>query len=397
MWLLALIAGLVIGLVGGLLVKRRPSARPSARPQELSNDAPAALSIDSSAELARLRVAIDALPVGVVLADASGTVVFRNTVSEQIAGSRHGAVLVDEAVDALITQAIEGRADHRSLEVFGPPRRVLLLGADPLDGGGGGALVTIADATDRTRLDAVRTDFVANVSHELKTPVGAMTVLAETIADADDPEVIERLAGRIVEEAERLSRTVDDLLELSRIELGGQAVAEPVDVDAAIDEALGRVRALADQRQIHLLAIDVAGDLKVLGDRRQLVSAVGNLVENAVKYSERDGSVEVRAGEDCGWALISVVDHGIGIPVRDLERVFERFYRVDRARSRGTGGTGLGLSIVRHVAANHGGEVSVTSVEGEGSTFVLRIPAVGKVASDARLSVRSSGAVNELP
>jgi two-component system sensor histidine kinase SenX3 len=233
----------------------------------------------------------------------------------------------------------------------------------------------VADETDRARLDAVRTDFVANVSHELKTPVGAMTLLADALAGADEPEVVERLAGRIVDEAERLSRTIDDLLELSRIELEGQAVTEPVSVDLVISEAVGRARSLAARRDISIGVCNAPSGLEMVGDRRQVVSALGNLVENAVKYSEAAGAVAVRAERVDDWIEMTVVDHGIGIPARDLERIFERFYRVDRARSRETGGTGLGLSIVRHVAANHGGDVRVSSIEGEGSTFVLRVPA----------------------
>jgi two-component system, OmpR family, sensor histidine kinase SenX3 len=369
---LLLIIGLAVGVLSGAVTTRRILAR--RRPLPVVGDQ-AALPFDSSAELARLRVALDALPVGVVLADTDGAVLFRNSVSEHIAGSRHADVLVGEAVDALVAGAILGRPRRQTLDLFGPPRRTLLLRADPIDGGQGGALVTVADETDRSRLDAVRTDFVANVSHELKTPVGAMTVLADALAGADEPEVIERLAGRIVDEAERLSRTIDDLLELSRIELEGQAVTEPVSVDLVISEAVGRARSLASRRDISIGVCNAISGLEMMGDRRQVVSALGNLVENAVKYSEAAGTVAVRAERVDDWVEMTVVDHGIGIPARDLERIFERFYRVDRARSRETGGTGLGLSIVRHVAANHGGDVRVSSVEGEGSTFVLRVPA----------------------
>ena len=367
-----LVLGLVVGALVGALVTRRSLVSRQPRP---STVAPPALSFDSSAELARLRVALDALPVGVVLADARGEVVFRNSVSEHIAGSRHAGVLVEEAIDALVAGAIVGRPRRQTLDLFGPPRRTLLLRADPIDGGQGGALVTVADETDRSRLDAVRTDFVANVSHELKTPVGAMTVLADALVDAAEPEVVERLAGRIVDEAERLARTIDDLLELSRIELEGQAVTEPVSVDLVIAEAVGRVRSLASRRSIEIDVCGAPSALEMIGDHRQVVSALGNLVENAVKYSDVAGAVDVRAERVDDWIEMSVVDQGIGIPARDLERIFERFYRVDRARSRETGGTGLGLSIVRHVAANHGGDVRVSSVEGEGSTFVLRVPA----------------------
>jgi two-component system sensor histidine kinase SenX3 len=369
---LLLIIGLAVGALIGALATSRILAR---RRPPSSVDDQTSLPFDSSAELARLRVALDALPIGVVLADTDGAVLFRNSVSEHIAGSRHADVLVGEAVDALVAGAIVGRPRRQTLDLFGPPRRTLLLRADPIDGGQGGALVTVADETDRSRLDAVRTDFVANVSHELKTPVGAMTLLADALAGADEPEVVERLAGRIVDEAERLSRTIDDLLELSRIELEGQAVTEPVRVDLVISEAVGRARLLAARRGISIGVCNTPSGLEMLGDRRQVVSALGNLVENAVKYSEAAGAVAVRAERVDDWIELTVIDHGIGIPARDLERIFERFYRVDRARSRETGGTGLGLSIVRHVAANHGGDVRVSSVEGEGSTFVLRVPA----------------------
>src|SRR5690606_21276793 len=168
--------------------------------------------------------------------------------------------------------------------------------------------------------------------------------------------------------------------ELSRIELGGDRVSEPVRLADVVRAAVDRVTQLAAQREITILATGaglegVGEPMTVAGDRPQLVSAVGNLVEDAVKYSERQGHVKVRVERTEEWLEISVIDEGVGIPQRDLSRIFERFYRVDRARSRETGGTGLGLSIVRHVATNHGGEVVVSSVEGQGSTFVLRLPA----------------------
>ncbi|NDA77942.1 MAG: GHKL domain-containing protein [Actinobacteria bacterium] len=239
----------------------------------------------------------------------------------------------------------------------------------------GGAIAMIEDITERSLVDAVRTDFVANISHELKTPVGAIAVLAEALSDEDDLDVIHRLSGKMVDEAVRVGRTIDDLLELSRIELGGEAVKDAVSVSMVIAEAVDRARSLSERRAIDIQSIEASDRMKVLGDRRQLVSALGNLVENAVKYSERGSKVEVSAHTDGTWVRFTVRDYGMGIPTRDIDRIFERFYRVDRARSRETGGTGLGLAIVRHVATNHGGEVSVSSVEGEGSTFVLKVPA----------------------
>jgi two-component system, OmpR family, sensor histidine kinase SenX3 len=223
----------------------------------------------------------------------------------------------------------------------------------------------------------VRTDFVANISHELKTPVGALAVLAETLIDETDPDIVGRIAERLLDEAHRAARTIDDLIELSRIELGGEQLRDGVDVADVIRCAVERGEALAEQRSIRITVLDTetpGGSITVTGDRRQLISAVGNLVENAVKYSEPAGQVQIRWRSEGPWVEFMVADQGVGIPARDLDRIFERFYRVDKARSRGTGGSGLGLSIVRHVATNHGGEVLVSSSEGEGSTFVLRIP-----------------------
>jgi two-component system, OmpR family, sensor histidine kinase SenX3 len=220
----------------------------------------------------------------------------------------------------------------------------------------------------------VRRDFVANISHELKTPVGALGLLAETLLAEDEPEVARRLAERMLTEAFRVAHTIDDLLELSRIEGADDTSYVDAPVDQLIAEAVERVQGGADQRGISIDVESTPVPLAVSGDRRQLVSAVYNLIDNAVKYSEDGSSVEVRSGTDGRWVEIAVRDHGVGIPQRDLERVFERFYRVDRARSRETGGTGLGLAIVRHVANNHAGEVRVDSREGEGSTFTLRLP-----------------------
>ncbi|MBW3645453.1 MAG: hypothetical protein KY441_08120 [Actinobacteria bacterium] len=214
------------------------------------------------------------------------------------------------------------------------------------------------------------------MGHELKTPVGALGLLADTIASEDDPAVTRRLAERMAGEAVRVGRIVDDLLDLSRIEAEEAPRREPVPVPvhAVVAEAVERARPLAGARRI---AIDAAGLPRhhiVRGDRGQLVSAVVNLLENACKYSDEGSTVEVRSRSAGATVEIDVRDSGIGIPARDLERVFERFYRVDPARSRQTGGTGLGLSIVRHVATNHGGDVRVASREGEGSTFTLRLP-----------------------
>ena len=331
------------------------------------------------------------IPQGVVVFDDAGAIAYRNEVAAGYLAARHGEALVEEAIAGLADEA--ARVDlgseavpARTVDLFGPPRRTLVLRAVRLhhDARRLGALVVIDDVTDRRRLEAVRRDFVANISHELKTPVGALGLLAETLLSEDDPAVAQRLAERMLTEAFRVGRTIDDLLELSRIEADEEARREDVAVHRFIAEAVDRVRPAAEQQGIAIEVEEPADRLAVGGDRRQLVSATYNLLENAVKYSDPGSTVQVRARTDGRWVDIEVQDHGIGIPRRDLERVFERFYRVDRARSRETGGTGLGLAIVRHVASNHAGEVRVESSEGEGSTFTLRLPVgAGPVAVTA--------------
>ncbi|HTH05602.1 MAG TPA: ATP-binding protein [Ilumatobacteraceae bacterium] len=323
----------------------------------------------AEAEAARLRASLDAVPAGIVVADERGEVVFRNPGA---ARGGHVDVLVDEIVERLLREAIVGHAAEQRLSVFGPPPRVLAVRALPL--ARGGAIAVIDDLTERTRLDSVRTDFVANISHELKTPVAAIALLAEALADCDDIEVHRHLAGKMVDEAHRAAGTIDDLMELSRIELGAVVDPEPVSVAGIVGEAVARHRLTAETARV-AIEIGSIGDIEVLGDRLQLVSAIANLVDNAVKYSNCEGKVRVDAWPIDDAVEITVADRGVGIPAKDLDRIFERFYRVDRARSRDTGGTGLGLAIVRHVATNHGGEVTVTSREGEGSVFTLRLPA----------------------
>jgi two-component system, OmpR family, sensor histidine kinase SenX3 len=272
---------------------------------------------------------------------------------------------------------LRGRTNEHELDMFGPPRRSLHLSAVPLDDAGraAGALVVIEDTTDRRRLENIRRDFVANISHELKTPIGALALLAETLLGEEDPQIMHRLAERIVSESFRVGRMIEDLLELSRLEVSPEKVDMRLPVADFVAEAVERVRSAADRRGITLDVHEPLQQLRVRGDRRQLVSAIANLLDNAVKYSEPGHPVEVRARGRDGWVEVEVRDYGIGIPRHDLERIFERFYRVDRARSRQTGGTGLGLAIVRHVASNHRGEVRVESREGEGSRFLLRLPA----------------------
>ena len=455
---------------------------------------------ESSADAIRLRRSLDTLSQGVVLCDENGTVIYRNARANALMVSRHGDALAAQAVTELLEDAWKVGTAERTLDLYGPPRRTLQVRARQIDDGRRplGVIALIEDVSERRRLEEIRRDFVANVSHELKTPMGALGLLAETLVAEPDPDVAQRLATRIHTEAFRVSRIIDDLLDLSRIESEEAPPREPVLVNLVMADAIERVRATADQRGIEIVLHEPSPPVAVLGDRRQLVSAMHALLENAITYSYDNSKVVVSGtiqrgggsavelpttrshgrtpiqpplGEPPGpvplataeaaprpaappndpdadltppagtpalagaaaepavpafyrtpvaesgfattpvapgtWAIgsaapgpapvpptatestastmgvraedrdyvrLSVQDHGVGIPARDLDRIFERFYRVDHGRSRETGGTGLGLSIVRHVANNHQGWVEVESREGEGSTFNLVLP-----------------------
>ena len=350
---------------------------------------------ETSADAIRLRRSLDTLPLGLVLCDESGTVVYRNTHADQLMTSRYGDAIAAQAVTELLAEAWGGGGSERTVDLYGPPRRTLLLRAALIDDGRRqlGVLAMIEDVSERRRLEEIRRDFIANVSHELKTPMGALGLLAETLLVERDQAVASRLAERIHLEAFRVSRIIDDLLDLSRLESEGTPAREPVQVVLIMAEAVERIRSTAEQHDLVLHFDEPKPSLIVFGDRRQLVSALCALLENGVAYSSQGGTVTLRAttaeetvghgaddvdGEPTPTVLrtvrVSVGDKGIGIPAKDLDRIFERFYRVDPGRARQTGGTGLGLSIARHVAQNHGGRVEVESREGEGSTFTMVLP-----------------------
>ena len=331
----------------------------------------------SSPGLDRLIAALRLLPDAVVVVDDEGREVMRSASADRFVGARHADAIAEAAIAEMLTDACRGESSARELQLYGPPREVLTLTAEPLVEAGLllGAMVVIRDMTESRRTDEVRRDFVANVSHELKTPVGALGLLADTIAAGGDEAVTRQLAERIGREADRLAQIIDDLLDLSIIEAQEAPEREAVPIAMLVDQAVERARAGAEAMGVPVETAAVPRTLAAVCDRRQVVSALTNLVDNAVKYSEPGARVVVSTtvlADDL--VEIAVADRGIGIPSRDLERIFERFYRVDRARSRATGGTGLGLSIVRHVAQAHGGEVAVESTEGVGSTFRFRIP-----------------------
>lgn len=241
--------------------------------------------------------------------------------------------------------------------------------------GGEHILLLADDRTEFTRTAAMRNDFVANVSHELKTPVGAVSLLAEALDEAaDDPVAVQRFAASLGKEARRLGALVQDIIELSRLQ-STDVVHDGVDVDVRelLDEALDRTAIVAEERDI-TVSLGGQPNAHVYGDPDLLMTAFKNLIDNAIRYSPAGTTVGVGLRVRDGLVSVSVTDQGPGIPLEDQERVFERFYRVDAARTRSTGGTGLGLSIVKHVAANHGGEVTLWSQPGQGSTFTVRLP-----------------------
>ncbi len=351
---------------------------------------------ESSADAIRLRRSLDTLQLGVVLCEESGAVVYQNTRANALMSGRMGDAIAAQAVTDLLGEAWRDTEAERTVDLYGPPRRTLVIRARIIDDGRRplGVIAVIEDVSDRRRLEEVRRDFVANVSHELKTPMGALGLLAETLITEQDPDVAKRLADRIHHEAFRVSRIIDDLLDLTRIEAESAPPREPLPAGLLMAEASERVRSAAEAASILLEVIEPTEEITVVADRRQIVSAIQALLENAVTYSPEGAVVTLRAamqeelipgsdGEEAtsrSLVRLSVQDHGVGIPAKDLDRIFERFYRVDLGRSRATGGTGLGLSIVRHVATNHQGTVEVDSREGEGSTFTLVIPLGSQVS-----------------
>lgn len=247
--------------------------------------------------------------------------------------------------------------------------KVLPLGQDDL------ILILISDESEAARVHEVRRDFVANISHELKTPIGALSLLSEAVLSAkDDPDSVTKFATRMQHEAKRLTDLVQEIINLSRLQDSDPLqIAQELEVTDLIREAVDQCQTIAEAKNI-VITIASEDEAVVLGDREQLIMAVHNLIENAINYSPENTKVSVTLKVDKEIVEIAVTDQGIGIPDGELERIFERFYRVDPARSRETGGTGLGLSIVKHVATKHGGEVNVWSSPNVGSTFAMRLP-----------------------
>ena len=257
---------------------------------------------------------------------------------------------------------------------IGEGKRELTVTVAPLDVSGM-ILVLISDESEYQKVDAIRRDFVANISHELKTPIGALSLLSEAVLGAkNDPEAVIKFASKMQKESRRLTDLVQEIINLSRLQGSDPLLsAYAIDVEDIINEAASQCQINAEGRKIEIVVGEVS-ETTILGDRDQVIMAVHNLIENAINYSPENTKVSVSASVVEGLVEISVADQGIGISELELERIFERFYRIDPARSRETGGTGLGLSIVKHIALNHGGDVKVWSKINVGSTFALRLP-----------------------
>lgn len=323
-----------------------------------------------------LKLALDALTSGVIVTDHAGKVLVRNRLATDISPRSHEKALVDATAAELLAKAVQGAAVEREVHIFGPPQRILFVNALPISASAQvvGAIAVIEDVSDHHRIEKTRRDFVANLSHELRTPIGAVSLLAEMLIDEHDEATRSHLNERMLIETERMSETINDLLELSRIESDSESYDDTVVVQELVDEAIERTRVQAETGGIAVGAVTPSTSITLQGNKAQLSTALVNLVENAIKYSSPGDSVSVRVRLDDETVSLVVQDTGRGIPARDIDRIFERFYRVDRSRDVSTGGTGIGLSIVRHVAINHGGSVAVESFEGDGSTFTMELP-----------------------
>ena len=394
--ILLAVLGLAIGTgagtaIGIRMAKRRALRRPA--PTEFAPiELPQRLTQQPLASLV-----VEALDHGVVVLDRDARAVLVNPAARAMGVLDIDRLIFPELSDLALkcrdnVAIVSGTVDL-PLGRLGREPIALAVTAVPLpaadEDGVDAVALLLADVSDQRRLEAVRRDFVANVSHELKTPVGALTLLAEAVQDAsDDPETVARFAGRMQHEGARLARLVGELMELSRVQgMDPMPGAAAVDVRSLVDESADRARLAAEQAGIDI-EVDCADDLVVRGSEAQLGTAVANLVDNAIAYSGSGTRVLVTASASSDHQArptvdISIADQGLGIAEGDLDRIFERFYRVDPARSRATGGTGLGLAIVKNIVTNHLGTVRVRSVEGQGSTFTIRLP---RVHSHARPS-----------
>ncbi len=345
--------------------------------------------MELSSEKGKLETVLTSISTGILVTDTENRILLMNPAAEAILGIRADAamgariieVFPSHEVDLAFARAAKGaKVDEQHTLVY-PVKLTLRVEVTPVRGPAGEPIATVGaveDVTGAKRLERIRKDFVANVSHELRTPVATIKAIVQALLGgaSEEPATAERFLGSLDQEVSRLAQLIEDLLALSRLESEETSVRlEPVSVSTLLEDAVERKSHLAADYRVTLKTqLDYTGDLRA--DRRLLETVLSNLLDNAIKYNRREGTVTASSAlsADGSAVEISVADTGIGIPEEDLPRVFERFYRVDKARSRDTGGTGLGLSIVKHIAEVHGGSVTVESEEGTGTRFVLRLP-----------------------
>jgi two-component system sensor histidine kinase SenX3 len=382
-WLIGIAAGLIVGALSGIWWAR----------SQASADKPPASAAGPDGAMELAGSVIEQLSSGVVILDRSENILLSNPAARLLGTVADGRLAAGSLQTVAAHALATGEAIRDEVVLMARPGRDsvwISVSAIPLSADAQGRALAVAllmdDVTDARRLDAVRRDFVANVSHELKTPVGALTLLAEAIEGAaGDPDAVHRFAGRMQKEGSRLGRLIGELTALSRLE-GAEPLPDAVQVSVAkvMGEAVSTNALAAEKAGIAVVASGGTG-MTVAGSETQLVSALANLIENAIQYSPTGTRVAITAlrtgPPEAPTVEIVVTDQGIGISEADLPRVFERFFRVDEARSRATGGTGLGLAIVKHTMANHGGSVAAWSVPRAGSTFTLTLPLVSAATS----------------
>ncbi len=368
---LVIVTVIATWFITGFTKRKQPSQRMSTATQTQSIP-------DGAAEV------LDVLATAGMVLDGSNTVL-RATSGAQAYGLVQNRLLIHSALVDLVDRAREsGNPEHIDTELTtGLRGEVVFVHARAARLGERYVMLLVDDRTESRRLEETRRDFVANISHELKTPIGAVSLLSEALQDAvDDPIMVKKFAANLQRESSRLASLVQDIIQLSRLQSAESvAKANQIDLSAVVAEAVERNHFLAETKRIRIKVEAPRGQM-IYGDHEMLSTALKNLIENAILYSEEGSQVGVGLRTIDGIAEISVADNGVGIPLDEQPRIFERFYRVDASRSRQTGGTGLGLSIVKHVAMNHRGEVRLFSQPGLGSTFTLRLPVADNTVDD---------------
>ena len=332
----------------------------------------------------QLIAALDSLNYGIAIYGQDDQLIHTNPYASSFLSGVHSGALIADAIDELFQTRDGQEVIDQELDVFdnSHPSSVthsrkktfyIILRELSIEGNQIGSVVTIEDISEQERLESVRRDFISNISHELKTPIGAIALLTETLLGEPDTDLVQKFAPNILQETERLSETIDDLLSLSRIEHGSTDSFNQIDILKCAEQAIDRVNTFAKQNEVTVLTSFPPAPVHLFGDELQLTSAFYNILENSVKYKRiNQGNVHLTVQQLDDFIEVEISDNGIGIPTKDLDRIFERFYCVDRSHS--GSGVGLGLAIVRHVIVNHEGVIRIESTEGVGTTFFIQFP-----------------------